>query len=287
MTQFDDSLESRKSTSSPSPQTRILGCGVSLILLLISGSIAAGLGILVALTNPEDTAEKPILVQLWERLNPQPQPATPPTPTTPSSPASPTQPDPQQLQTQIANLQQQLTTLQQSTNDLEQQLNIQPPSQDLQQRLAALQEQIQQLPTPTPTPTTPPSLPNPTNTPLPGQLKFTFSNELIFDENGNLSNEGRSLLDNVLDNIKKNVSQYQGSTIRIAGHTNTAETPAENRDLSFQQARLVEQYLTASIPNTVQDKYRWVSIGYGQTRPLNPQDDTKNPGNQRLEIAVD
>ncbi|NEO26844.1 MAG: OmpA family protein [Kamptonema sp. SIO4C4] len=286
MTQsFDDSFEAAKSNASTSnPQNRLLGCGLSVLLLLISSTITTGLGIILALTNPQPTADKPFLVQVWERWQPNQQPKTPQTPASSTPSPSPTQPDPQQLQQQISSLQQQLTTLREQTNTLEQELAVQPASQDLEARLAALQQKAQQLPSPTPQATPLPTYPRP---PLSGQFTFTFAEDLIFNEDGQLSAEGQSLLDNILENIEKNVNQYDGSTIRIAAHTDAADTPAENRELSFQKARMVKQYMMASLPNTLQDRYRWVSIGYGQTSPLASQENENRLGNRRLEIAID
>lgn len=267
-------------SSAPKRLGWMFGLTLSVTILILGGAIAAGIGIVVAINNPQDSAKKPWVVQWLDSLQ---SPTTSEEAVPIPSPTTPTAPTPQDLQNEIVGLQTQLESVNQQlknigdrTATLEQELDVQVASQDLSKRLQALQQRAESLPKPTPQIT---PLPPSEASVLPGDFKLTFSNELIFNEQGELSNEGKSLLENIV----KNLSQYEGSSIRIAGYTDVGNTPGENREISYDRARTVERYLAGSL----QGNYRWVSIGYGQTRPIATVENSNNPGNRRLEIAVE
>jgi outer membrane protein OmpA-like peptidoglycan-associated protein len=80
------------------------------------------------------------------------------------------------------------------------------------------------------------------------------------------------------------VQAYEGSTIRVAAHTSGAQAPDEESEVALQLAKTVEQYLASALRR----RYRWVSVGYGSTRPLVAVDNLENQArNRRIEIAVD
>jgi OOP family OmpA-OmpF porin len=71
--------------------------------------------------------------------------------------------------------------------------------------------------------------------------------------------------------------------IEIEGHTDAEGTPERNKRLSERRARSVVDYLTkAGVPVD-----RLTSVGYGETRPVAPNDTIENRAkNRRIEFAV-
>lgn len=272
-------------TPSSKPRSRLGGCIGSLFLLIFGSSIAGILGIVVAINNPQETGQKPPLVWVWEKLpwGSQKEESLPAiAPESPPDTATQALQQREQLQAEIANLEKQWQTLQTTTTQLEQQLELPVVSEDpLNARLQALQEKVQSLP-PIPSATSATSNAiSSSKSSLPGdKLKVTLPSDLLFANNSELSPDGSVLLDAIVTDLAK----HKGATIRIAAHTDPSNSPSESRELSFQLARIVEQYLASSL----RGNYRWVSIGYGQSRPLVANNtDNNRQRNRRIEIAVD
>ncbi len=58
----------------------------------------------------------------------------------------------------------------------------------------------------------------------------------------------------------------------------------DNRELSFRRAKALEQYFGRALG----EQYRWLVVGYGETRPLVANDTEANlQRNRRIEIAVE
>ncbi|MBP0018878.1 MAG: OmpA family protein [Cyanobacteria bacterium SBLK] len=283
----EDLLEEPLSESSASPvppsRSGLGGCLGSLVLLVFGSSIAGILGIVVAINNPQETGKKPPLVWIWEKFpfgDREQLPDIVPN----SSPDAETQKLQQreQIQAAIANLEKQWQTLQESTAQLEKQLELpETPGVSLDSRLQAIKQKILSLPPLSSTVSGASTAISQVKTPLPGgKLKVTLPSDLLFANHSELSPEGSLILDAIVTDLAK----YKGATIRIAAHTDASNSPSQSRELSFQLARTVEQYLASSL----RGNYRWISIGYGQTRPLVANNtDGNRQRNRRIEIAVD
>lgn len=87
----------------------------------------------------------------------------------------------------------------------------------------------------------------------------------------------------ILNQIASELQKYPGATILIAAHTDGAGTDKDNRALSFRQAQVIEQYLASVLNN----RYHWLVVGYGETKPIAPNDTPANlQRNRRLEITI-
>nr|MBX2863625.1 OmpA family protein [Leptolyngbyaceae cyanobacterium MAG.088] len=79
------------------------------------------------------------------------------------------------------------------------------------------------------------------------------------------------------------LAQYKNATILIGSHTDDQLEPSQSRALAFQQANTLRSYLAGNLPD-----HRWVTVGYGQSRPIT---DNSTPQfrqrNRRIEIAID
>jgi outer membrane protein OmpA-like peptidoglycan-associated protein len=114
-----------------------------------------------------------------------------------------------------------------------------------------------------------------------GKLKVTLPSDLLFEENNSILRSEASL---ILDKIVADLRSYPASTILIAAHTDATAATEDNRELSFRRAKAVEQYLAKTLGN----QYRWLTVGYGETRPLVPNDTPADKQrNRRVEIAVE
>lgn len=274
-----------ESSTPPAPNSRsgLGGCLGSLILLVFGSSVAGILGIVVAINNSQETGEKPPLVWIWEKLpfsDREELPAI--VPESSSDEATRELQQREQIQAAISNLEKQWQTLQESTAQLEKQLELPTaPETSLDNRLQAIEQKILSLPALSSTASAASDTISQVKTPLPGdKLKVTLPSDLLFSNHSELSPEGSLILDAIVTDLAK----HKGATIRIAAHTDISKSPSQSRELSFQLARTVEQYLASSL----RGNYRWVSIGYGQTRPLVANNtDGNRQRNRRIEIAVD
>ncbi|QIZ69692.1 OmpA family protein [Oxynema aestuarii] len=116
--------------------------------------------------------------------------------------------------------------------------------------------------------------------PAPEPLSVTLPSDVFFAPASSTLNPDKTEL---LDNIISDLRNYQGATIRIAGHTDNTGDARANQELSAQRARAVAQYLT----ETLGDRYQWQSVGYGETRPLADNDsDLNRQRNRRIEIEI-
>jgi len=88
----------------------------------------------------------------------------------------------------------------------------------------------------------------------------------------------------ILSTILSDLNRYPNATILIGSHTDDRSDAAIGRELAFRQARVLQAYLAQSIDRD----QRWVSIGYGQSQPLGPNDTPEaRQRNRRVEISVD
>lgn len=116
--------------------------------------------------------------------------------------------------------------------------------------------------------------------PLVGE-RVVLPSALLFETGESLlTAEGRQLLDAVVPDLRR----YGAVTFLVGSHTD-GDLPAEEaRQLTFQQALVIQTYLAAQMEETGS---RWLSLGYGKTRPVAVGD---APGtedrNQRIEIGI-
>ncbi|MCC6462047.1 MAG: OmpA family protein [Saprospiraceae bacterium] len=86
-----------------------------------------------------------------------------------------------------------------------------------------------------------------------------------------------------LDNLVTGMNAFPQIRIEIAGHTDNTGDPASNRELSQQRAAAVARYLT----ERGIDAGRLRSVGYGDTKPLGPNDTDENRAkNRRTEFTI-
>ncbi|MBW4516784.1 MAG: OmpA family protein [Timaviella obliquedivisa GSE-PSE-MK23-08B] len=250
-----------------------------LLLLGISGSLAALVGIAIAQFYP-DTAQEPPIVekalrqsQNWvnqqkQALFPAPQPLTAPSPASPIAPSPinqlppPSAPlskaDRDKLQAELAQLQAQL--------------------KGLGDRAATIETQLGET-----------QLGSSATTPLGQALIVTLPSDSLFDATQTtLRPESLALLDSLISDLQR----YPGATVRVLAHVDEQGAVAADRSRSFEQAKVVKQYLSSKLG----ENYQWVAIGYGHSRPLagnSSQGDSTRMSqgdrqrNRRIEIAID
>ncbi len=201
----------------------------------------------------------------------------------PSPPSNLSPDEQQQLRTELTKVQAELNQLIGRTNALETRLGGTRPTESLETRLQRLAQQLNATagitasPAPSPTPAT--AQPSP---PAPNQpLSITLPSDSLFADTHTALRPSALV---ILDNIIADLRPYQNRTIRITGHTDNVGTDKENRTLSVQRAEMVRQYLARML----KDRYRWVVLGYGASRPLAPNtSDLNRQRNRRIEITVD
>lgn len=256
-----------------------------LLLLGIGGGLAWFLGMVIANFYPNPNPQMPLVLQLLgsketnsknngaSRSRVSSVLAASPTPQMPPQKR-------QQLQTQLQQLQTQMKALSDRTTEIERQFGRPRPTEVLETRLQDISEQLQAA-----------SLPaNPndnTNRRAGGQgmlqtsvLKVTLPSEVLFQDNYSiLRSEASLILDKVVGDLN-----YPKATIIIGAHTNDVGQAEDNRELSYRRARAIEQYLS----RTLGDRYQWVVVGYGASRPLVENNSSLNrQRNQRIEITID
>jgi len=277
-----------------------------LLLLGVGGGFAWVLGMAIAQIYPSNTAEMPLaerLVRLTQNLNPSPKriPETPipalPLPTvtpTPQSKVNPAQKE--KLAVDLRQLQGDLNALIGRTAALESQLGSSRPTETLEKRLQLMSGELAVTETAaSPTPALPaigssPTLnpgsantaPQNTNNPVFGgdALMVTLPSDVLFDAGSISLRAGTSA---ILDNLVADLRNYEGATVRVGGHTDDAGEAVDNRKVSFARAQAVVQYLSGVLGQ----KYHWVAIGYGETRPLvDNSSDANQQRNRRIEVAI-
>ena len=277
-----------------------------LLLLGVGGGFAWVLGMTIAQIYPSSTAQMPFaerLLRLTQNLNPSPKriPETPipalPLPTvtpTPQSKVNPAQK--KKLAVDLRQLQGDLNALIGRTATLESQLGSSRPTETLEKRLQLMSGELAVTETAaSPTPALPaigssPTLnpgsantaPQNTNNPVFGgdALMVTLPSDVLFDAGSISLRAGTSA---ILDNLVADLRNYEGATVRVGGHTDDAGEAVDNRKVSFARAQAVAQYLSGVLGQ----KYHWVTIGYGESRPLvDNSSDANQQRNRRIEVAI-
>ncbi len=274
-----------------------------LLLLGVGSGFAWVLGMAIAQTYPSTATEMPIaerLLRVTQNLTPAtkrapatPIPALPIPTTTPSSQSQINPAQKQKLQSDLRKLQGELNALIGRTAALESQLGSSRPTETLEKRLQLMSGELASAETAT-TPT--PALPAIGGTPTPqpvttapqndnpvfagDALMVTLPSDVLFDTGSISLRVGTNA---ILDNLVADLRNYEGATVRVSGHTDNVGEMADNRNLSFARAQAVAKYLS----NVLGEKYHWVAIGYGDSRPsVDNGSDANRQRNRRIEVAI-
>ncbi|MEL6128627.1 MAG: OmpA family protein [Cyanobacteria bacterium J06628_4] len=226
------------------------------------------------------------------RIEPIPIPTQPINPLT-KPPAALNARERQIANEELAALQQEFETIRKRLFDLESKLGQAQSTAEVESRLANLEQRLtstQQLPSATlPAPpqasqVSPPNIQNELSAQHPlletTELKITLPSDALF-----ASGEARLLATapGLLNSIFEDLNQYPNATILIGSHTDDQMEPTQSLTLTFQQANALRAYLSGNLPD-----HRWVTIGYGQGRPLTDNDTPPlRQRNRRIEIAID
>ncbi len=249
-----------------------------LLLLGVGGSFACLVGIVVAVFYPQSRPQMPLVVRGWRQIEQWRSPAVPTSSGLPVPSAGGKEgaallsaEQKKQLQEQVQQLQMEVKAIRDRLTALENQLGNPLPNTPLETRLQALAGQLQETVT----------IPAATQ-PLfqGGKLQVTLPSDVLFPKGNSLLRREAGL---ILDKIISDLGSYQGATILIAIHTDNVGNPEDNRGLSFRQANAVEQYLSSSL----RDRFRFISVGYGSSRPLVANNsDLNRQRNRRVEISI-
>lgn len=275
-----------------------------LLLLGVGSGFAWVLGMSIAQIYPSSATEMPLaerFLRLTQNLTPgakrsrAKQIPVLPTPTTTPSPKSQLNPAvKQKLQSDLRQLQGELNALIGRTAALESQLGSSRPTETLEKRLQLMSRELASPETaPTPTPALPPigatATPQPVTEAQPSDnnpvfageaLMVTLPSDVLFDTGSISLRVGTNA---ILDNLVADLRNYEGSTVQVSGHTDNVGEATENRNLSFARAQAVANYLS----NVLGEKYHWVAIGYGDSRPsVDNGSDANRQRNRRIEVAI-
>ncbi|MDQ2099362.1 MAG: OmpA family protein [Tychonema bourrellyi B0820] len=274
-----------------------------LLLLGVGSGFAWVLGMTIAQIYPSTATQMPLAERLL-RLTQNSTPATKRTPVTPipllqtpkTTPSPQSQINPavkQKLQSDLRQLQGELNALIGRTAALESQLGSSRPTETLEKRLQLMSRELASpetttTPTPalpaiggTPTPQPATTAPQSENPVFAGDaLMVTLPSDVLFDTGSISLRAGTNV---ILDNLVADLRNYEGATVRVAGHTDNVGEVADNRNLSFARAQAVANYLS----NVLGQKYHWVAIGYGESRPsVDNGSDANRQRNRRIEVAI-
>ncbi|HAX87718.1 MAG TPA: cell envelope biogenesis protein OmpA [Cyanobacteria bacterium UBA11370] len=288
------SKPSSKSIPAPSTSSRpwLLIFIFRLLLLGVGGGLALLVGIVLGAMYPSPNPEPPLLLKILPYFGARtPGVSLKSSPTAVSeSVASPVDLTPvqrQQAQAQLNQLQGQMKVLSEQVATLENQLGSSRPNESVEKRLQAIALQLQGVKPPNSNSASPGN--NTTNQTaissdsqlLTDKLKVTLPSDVLFDGKNSLLRPEAGL---ILDKIIADLRNYPSSTIRITAHTDAAGEVEDNRELSFRRAKALEQYFGRALG----EQYRWLVVGYGETRPLVANDTEANlQRNRRIEIAVE
>ncbi len=111
--------------------------------------------------------------------------------------------------------------------------------------------------------------------------RIVLPSTLLFEPGSStLLPAGEQLLDAIVSDLR----QYPAATLLVGSHTAGPNDPTADRELTFRQAQVVQQYLE---PQLASDRRRWVVVGYGQSRPrvisTSPEAQQRN---QRIDIGI-
>jgi len=114
------------------------------------------------------------------------------------------------------------------------------------------------------------------------QIKIRIPDTVLFDfDKSELKPSAKVVLNEIGEVLKK----YEGAKIEINGHTDNIGEEAYNRSLSERRAKEVSNYLKE---NYEEENLRIRTKGYGESRPIAPNDTEENrQKNRRVEIVIE
>jgi len=251
-----------------------------LLLVAVAGLSWVG-GVAIALRNPASSPQMPFsakLLRTYDRLT-DPKPPLPEETPIVEIPAAPqvqlTEAERNQLQAELKQLQEQLNALIGRTAALEIEVGVSRPTKSLESRLESL---AQQLAPPPPAGQEPAVALRPVFSR--STLMVTLPSDVLFDRgNYTLRPGARPILDNLIADLQN----YKDTDIRVGAHTDDLGLNQDNADLSFLQAEAVTEYLSKNLG----DRYHWIVVGYGETRPLTDNTtEIDRQRNRRVEIKI-
>ncbi len=113
-----------------------------------------------------------------------------------------------------------------------------------------------------------------------GAVRLNIDSSVLFDTaEFKLKESATSELEKLLEGVK----EIPKGTIIVEGHTDNVGSPQSNLKLSKNRANEVSVYLKSNLP----DDYNYSIKGYGETRPVAPNDSDENKQkNRRVEILI-
>lgn len=262
-----------------------------LLLLGIGSSVAAVVGVAIAQLYPAQTQEPPSIEKMmqqaqallgagqlpsWNRNQTNPaqdtpltSSANPPAPIPATTPASLSASERQQLQVELTQLQAELQTLtRQSTEPLANRV------QEIQKRIQTIQERLSSFTAYTVT-----SAPLVSAASNENHLMMTLPSDALFANKQTTLRADEAILNSILTDLQ----HYPGAAIQVSAHTDQQDASTHDQHRSLEQARAVQQYLSTQLNEDV----HWVTIGYGHSRPLVPDNSPENrQRNRRIEILI-
>jgi len=253
-----------------------------LLLLGVGGTVAWFVGVAIAQLNPANVTDPPIMERLiqrtealedrrqtlWTRFRPASDPRIESAEAL--EPLDLSDAEQQAAQTELDQLQGELQRLRDRTTLLELELGIAPGVAPVDGRLQQLQQRID------PASVSPSTV---AGTAGEGGLLVTLPSDALFEADGQmLSPSARG----ILDSIARDLQSYPNAILQVSAHTASDEAADAQRVQSFTQASAVAQYLKRRLGSG----YTWLTVGYGNTQPLNAEGSTDPSRNRRIEIRI-
>lgn len=287
------SAASTATPKSAGKNQRLLFFTLRLLLLVLGGGLAFAVGVGIAQFYPARNPQAPIWNNVFRRTTnfvANTKQLPPPPVATPTPPPNLTPEQTKQLRSELQQLQTQLNELIGQTTTLETKLGSSRPAETLESRLQVLSRQLGaveaasappvsgavEIPQASEATTGTADAESAANAPM-----VTLPSDVLFAEGSAMLRPQSGV---ILDNLIADLKNYQGASVRIAGHTDDAGDAKENQVLSFRRAQAVVAYLAATLGN----QHHWVVMGYGETRPAAENNtDLNRQRNRRIEIVIE
>jgi OOP family OmpA-OmpF porin len=116
-------------------------------------------------------------------------------------------------------------------------------------------------------------------TETPDHTTVTYASDVLFDfDRADLNNDARRLIGALADDL----TELGPRTVTIHGYTDDVGDPRYNQRLSERRAEAVRSHLAVQLD----DEFRLEAAGYGETRPVAPNDtDEGQARNRRVVIS--
>ncbi len=260
---------------------RLLSFVFKLLLLVVVAGLSWVGGVAMALRSPSSSPRMPMAVRLLGFYEGLASPSLPLGEEVPvfEFPAAPrvelTEAERSRLQAELGLLQEELNALVGRAAALEVEVGISRPTKGLEGRLEFLAELL--------------AAPPPEGRGFGEMVRPVFSRDglmVILPSDVLFEGDGYSLRPGagpILDVLIADLRGYKDVDVRVGAHTDDVGGSGENADLSFLMAEAVAEYLSRGLG----DRYYWIVVGYGESRPLTDnQTDVDRQRNRRVEIKI-